>query len=144
MSKVSFKVTPEDKSQASSSASISERLKNVEKLDYDSVKGNLKEHFNAFMDSPANYGVEDRELADQLKEMGGLTKHYMWKQFKKAIKIKMDELAVKEASSVFIIDFEQDKDHQLTTIKQLKIIIDDPTNSEYDLEIGRASCRERV
>jgi hypothetical protein len=78
--------------------------------------------------------VDDSELAGQLQEMGGLTKHYMWKQFKKAVKIKMDQLATKEAASAFIIDFEQDEDHQLTTIKQLEKIIDDPTNKEYAIE----------
>ena len=135
MSKVRFKEeVSEGKSKAGSSASISERLKNVEKLNYDSVKGNLKEHFNNFMKKPGDYGVEDSELAGQLQEMGSLTKHYMWKQFKKAVKIKMNELAVKEAASAFIIDFEQDEDYQLTTIEQLEKIIADPTNKEYALE----------
>ena len=135
MSKNVFrKELSEGKSKSGSSASISERLKNIEKIDYDAVKGNLKEHFNNFMKNPAEYGVENEALAAELQEMGSLSKHYMWKQFKSAVKIKMDELAVKEASSAFILDFEQDEDHQLTTIKQLEKIIDNPTNAEYALE----------
>ena len=58
----------------------------------------------------------------------------MWKQFKKAVKLKMEELALDEAASAFIIDFEQDEDHQLLTVRQLEKILDDPENPDFDLE----------
>ncbi len=101
---------------------------------YDDVKDDLKKHFNDFMKAPENYGVEDPELIKEMKEAKGLCKHYMWKKFKASVKMQVDEMAITEAASVFILDFEQDNEHQLLTISQLEKIIDDPANEEYDLE----------
>lgn len=109
-------------------------FKNVHKLNYDEVKGDLKRYFNDFMQDPSKYGVENSELAEEIKGIHGLSKHFMWKQFKKQFNIKMNDLATKEAASAFIIDFEQDEDHQLLTHKQLEKILDDPENPDFDLE----------
>jgi hypothetical protein len=113
---------------------ISEKLINVKKFDYKDVKGDLKKHFDDFMKNPADFGVEDKKVIEDLQKMGGISKHFMWKEFKKQVELKMNDLAHDEAASAFILDFEQDEDHQLTTIKQLKKIIKDPSNKEYDLE----------
>ncbi len=86
------------------------------------------------MAHPEKYGVEDSDVSGQLQGMKGLSKHYMWKQFKKTVKLKMTDLAADEAASAFIIDFEQDDDHQLLTVKQLRKIIDDPENEDFALE----------
>ena len=107
---------------------------NVHALDYDAVKADLKGHFNEFMADPAAFGVVDPDLIEEIKGVKGLSKHFMWKQFKKAVKLKMEDLAQKEAASAFILDFEQDKDHQLLTVKQLKKILDDPENPDFALE----------
>lgn len=109
-------------------------FKNVHQLNYNDVKEDLKGYFNDFMKNPSKFGVEDEELAKEIQGVNGLSKHLMWKQFKKQFNIKMNDLAVKEAASAFIIDFEQDDDHQLLTHKQLEKILDDPENSDFDLE----------
>ena len=113
---------------------VQEKLVNVHKLNYDDVKGDLKGHFNVFMKDPSKFGVEDPKLVKEIQGIKGLSKHFMWKQFKKAVKLKMEDLAQKEAASAFIIDFEQDKDHQLLTVKQLEKILDDPENPDFALE----------
>lgn len=109
-------------------------FKNIHQLSYDEVKGDLKEYFNDFMQNPSKYGVEDAELAKEIQGVHGLSKHFMWKQFKKQFNFKMSDLAIKEAASAFIIDFEQDEDHHLLTHKQLEKILDDPENPDFDLE----------
>ena len=86
------------------------------------------------MADPAAFGVVDPDLIEEIKGVKGLSKHFMWKQFKKAVKLKMEDLALEEAASAFILDFEQDKDHQLLTVKQLKKILDDPENPDFALE----------
>lgn len=113
---------------------VQEKLVNVHKFNYDDVKGDLKGHFNKFMKDPSKFGVKDLKLIKEIQGIKGLSKHFMWKQFKKAVKLKMEDLAQKEAASAFIIDFEQDKDHQLLTVKQLEKILDDPENPDFALE----------
>lgn len=107
---------------------------NVRALNYEAVKADLKGHFNEFMADPAAFGVVAPDLIAEIKGVKGLSKHFMWKQFKKIVKLKMEDLALDEAASAFIIDFEQDSSHQLLTIKQLGKILDDPTNPEFALE----------
>ena len=107
---------------------------NVHALNYNAVKADLKGHFNEFMADPAAFGVEDPDLIAEIKGVKGLSKHFMWKQFKKTVKLKMEDLALDEAASAFILDFEQDKSHQLLTIKQLGKILDDPGNPAFALE----------
>lgn len=109
-------------------------FKNIHPLNYNDVKEDLKKYFNDFMENPSKYGIEDEGLAKQIQGVHGLSKHFMWKQFKKQFNIKMNDLATKEAASAFIIDFEQDDDHQLLTHKQLEKILDDPENPDFDLE----------
>jgi len=108
-------------------------FKNIHPLNYNDAKEDLKGYFNDFMKNPSKFGVGDEELAKEIQGVNGLSKHLMWKQFKKQFNIKMNDLAVKEAASAFIIDFEQDDDHQLTH-KQLEKILDDPENPDFDLE----------
>lgn len=115
-------------------AKVREHMVNVHKLDYNAVKADLKGHFNEFMANPAAFGVEDPDLATEIQGVHGLSKHFMWKKFKKAVKLKMEELALDEAASAFIIDFEQDEDHQLLTVRQLEKILANPENPEFDLE----------
>jgi hypothetical protein len=110
------------------------KLVNVHKFKYSEVKADLQGYFNKFMADPKAFGVEDEKVVKELQNMGGLKKHFMWKKFKEVFNLKMEDLASKEAASAFIIDFEQDKDHQLLTLKQLNKILDDPANSEFALE----------
>ena len=115
-------------------AKFQEHMVNVHLLDYNAVKADLKTHFNEFMADPSSFGVIDPALVEEIQGVKGLSKHFMWKQFKKAVKLKMKELAQEEAASAFILDFEQDKEHQLLTTRQLEKILDNPANPEFDLE----------
>ena len=74
---------------------IREHMVNVHALDYDAVKADLKGHFNEFMADPSAFGVVDPDLIEEIKGVKGLSKHFMWKQFKKAVKLKMEDLAQK-------------------------------------------------
>ena len=78
---------------------------NVRALNYEAVNAELKGHFNEFMADPAAFGVVHPGLIAEIKGVKGLSKHFMWKKFKKAVKLKMEELALDEAASAFIIDF---------------------------------------
>ena len=74
---------------------VQEKLVNVHKFNYDDVKGDLKGHFNKFMNDPSKFGVKDLKLIKEIQGIKGLSKHFMWKQFKKAVKLKMEDLAQK-------------------------------------------------
>ena len=113
---------------------MSQQHKQTVDTRYNDIKVTLKETFDAFMDDPTKFGVNDAVLIHDIQSSNTLSKQYMWKMFKDATKLKMHELAVKDVASAFIIDFEQDDDHQLVTIEQLKQIIADPDNTDYDLE----------
>jgi len=130
------KAIQENNSTSDSSAVISERLANAKKLNYAEMKGNLKENFEKFMKNPSEYGVKDSDLAIEIQEMGGLSKYFMWKQFKAAVKLQIENLSAKESAYAFITDYEQDKDHQLTNVEQLKKMLDNPSKPKYDLEEG--------
>lgn len=109
-------------------------VKNVVKKSYDEVKGPLKAVFNYFMDAPEEFGVENKEEQNTIKNTKGLEKHYAWKNFKAITANQMEMLSHEEASSVFVEDFAADDDLKNLTKSQLKKIIADPENPDFALE----------
>jgi hypothetical protein len=113
---------------------ISKRLDNAKKLNYKNLQKEIKNTFEAFKKDPKKFGVDDVKYASKIQDANFIVEKYLWKQFNKAFIIKLKSLSHDEAADAFLIDFEQDDEHQLTTIKQLKAIIKDPSNKKYDLE----------
>jgi hypothetical protein len=113
---------------------ISKRLDNAKKLNYKNLQKELKNTFEAFKKDQKKLGFDDVKSASKIQDANFIVEKYLWKQFNKAFIIKLKSLSHDEAADAFLIDFEQDDEHQLTTIKQLKAIIKDPSNKKYDLE----------
>ena len=104
----------------------------VKAVEYNDIKGHLKETFNEFVADATKFGV-DVETANEIAEMSHLKAKGLWLLFKKQFKIKLAELELHDLADTLIGDLEEDH-ISVASLDTLERILANPSDERYMLE----------
>lgn len=104
----------------------------VKAVEYNDIKGHLKETFNEFVADATKFGV-DVETANEIAEMSHLKAKGLWLLFKKQFKIKLAELELRDLADTLIGDLEEDH-ISVASLDTLERILANPSDERYMLE----------
>ena len=101
-------------------------------VEYNDIKGHLKETFDAFVADATKFGV-DAETAHEIAGMSHLKAKGLWLLFKKQFKIKLAELELHDLADTLIGDLEEDH-VSVASLDTLERILENPSDERYMLE----------
>jgi hypothetical protein len=101
-------------------------------VEYNDIKGHLKETFNEFVADATKFGV-DAETANEIAKMSHLKAKGLWLLFKKQFKVKLAELELHDLAETLIGDLEEDH-ISVASLDTLERILANPSDERYMLE----------